>query len=1123
MTNHRDQLAAIRSFPSLVKYLRDEMGWPIGADSFEDLTFDYAPEELGIDPKNAAKIEEIKRLRPLASGQPWGIFFVKFEPKRLPVVALRRILSQVVLKKRATAKAAELAAWAADDLLFISNYGEGDARHISFAHFSMAEGGTDLPTLKVLGWDNLDTPLHLGDVAERLKRDLSWPGDEDDAKAWRQAWRGAFALQHREVVTTSQALSVRLAELARAIRDRIGAALAIETESGPLTRLMKAFQGTLVHDLDRAGFADMYAQTIAYGLLSSRIANPKSRTADDFAAHMRTNPLLRELMQTFLQAGGRRGRTGGPEIDFDELGVSEVVGLLDRANMEAVLRDFGDRNPLEDPVIHFYELFLKEYDPQKRMQRGVFYTPRPVVSYIVRSVDELLRTEFGLPDGLADTTSWGEMAKRHADLRIPEGVSAEQDFVQILDPATGTGTFLVEVIDLIHKTLVAKWNAQRNNEKKIDALWTDYVPRHLLTRLHGYELLMAPYAIAHLKIGLKLYETGYRFDSDERARIYLTNALEAASDAGQQKLVGILPALAHETQAVNTTKRSGRFTVVVGNPPYSTSISEPPWLMRLLDDWKQGLNETKSDLNREEWKFLRLLQHHSVVTGALVVGVIINRDFLDGIVKRRMREMLSECFPYRMVVDLNGDVKGNIVDDNVFDIEQGVTIVVMSTQTKVSKLLYTSLVGSRDSKYNKLLNSCSIRSESAPVYMEPPYFRWMPYLSSHSAGSAAEYMKWPQIRDIFGVVSSGIQTKRDGLCVAFTRSEIWDRIQKFNSMTAQVAKQHFDLADDGRDWKIASAKLDISNSGPNKKLISKILYRPFDIRFTYWTGKTKGFLAYPRREVMQHVIGQQNIGIIFNRQIVGDSVSHFGVSRIPICHGTFYLGNKGQDYFAPALIFDDSLMGQAGSGRSNFLPSFTTAFRKSIGAKPAQATDGQIFGYIYAAVHSPGYRARYAEFLKMDFPRLPAPRDLDFFRAMAKLGNHLVSLHLMEAAELDNSIASYFGPRSPEVGRVGWSGDTVWIDCPAQRAGQVQAQGSMGFRGVNEAVWNFHVGGYQVCEKWLKDRKGRTLAAEDIAHYQKIIVALSETIRIMGEIDAVIEKHGGWPGAFAPTDAEAQK
>ena len=185
---------------------------------------------------------------------------------------------------------------------------------------------------------------------------------------------------------------------------------------------MKAFQEALVHDLDADGFADMYAQTIAYGLLSARIADPHKKTADDFAGHMRTNPFLRELMETFLKVGGRRGKAGGPGIDFDELGVSEVVELLDDANMEAVVRDFGDRNPQEDPVIHFYELFLKEYDAKKRMQRGVFYTPRPVVSYIVRSVDELLRTEFGLEDGLADTTTWGEMAKRHKDLKIPEGV-----------------------------------------------------------------------------------------------------------------------------------------------------------------------------------------------------------------------------------------------------------------------------------------------------------------------------------------------------------------------------------------------------------------------------------------------------------------------------------------------------------------------------------------------------------------------------------------------------------------------------------------------------------------------------------------------------------------------------
>ena len=251
--------------------------------------------------------------------------------------------------------------------------------------------------------------------------------------------------------------------------------------------------------------------------------------------------------------------------------------------MDAVVRDFGDRNPREDPVIHFYELFLKEYDAEKRMQRGVFYTPRPVVSYIVRSVHAVLRSEFGLKDGLADTATWGEMDERHEGLRIPDAISPDQGFVQILDPATGTGTFLVEAIDIIHKTLVAKWKAQEHGETKIDALWNEYVPEHLLPRLHGYELLMAPYAIAHLKISLKLYETGYRFGSYERARVYLTNALESAQDFSQGALDFAIPALADEAQAVNEIKRDARFTVIIGNPPYSGhSANKGAWIRELL-------------------------------------------------------------------------------------------------------------------------------------------------------------------------------------------------------------------------------------------------------------------------------------------------------------------------------------------------------------------------------------------------------------------------------------------------------------------------------------------------------------------------------------------------------------
>ena len=641
-TDHRSALASIKRFDQLIAYLRNEMGWPIDGGDFEELTFEYTPEELGIDTKNAAKIQEIKRLRPLVSNQPWGIFFVKFEPKRLPVVALRRILSQVALKKRASANSAERTAWANDDLLFVSNYGDGDERQISFAHFSTPSDGHDLPTLKVLGWDNRDTALHLEAVARELTDHLTWPDDEGDPDAWRERWRAAFTLRHREVITTSKQLSERLAELARAIRDRIRTALAIETEAGPLTKLMRAFQTALVHDLDEAGFADMYAQTITYGLLSARITDPARRTADDLAAHMRTNPFLRELMETFLRVGGRRSGAGGPGIDFDELGVSEVVELLDLANMEAVVRDFGDRNPQEDPVIHFYEHFLAAYDKKQKVSRGVFYTPRPVVSYIVRSVDELLRTELGLQDGLADTTTWGEMAKRHEDLEIPDGTQSDQAFVQILDPATGTGTFLVEVIDLVHRAMVEKWKAQGHGDKKIQALWNDYVPKHLLPRLHGYELLMAPYAIAHLKIGLKLYETGYRFESDERARVYMTNALEPPGEG--QLTLGFLPALAHEAEAVNEIKRKRRFTVVIGNPPYSgLSSNMGPWIDGLLKGRLPDgtatssyyrvdgapLGERKVWLQDDYVKFIRLSQWLLDGTGAGVHAYISNHGYLD--------------------------------------------------------------------------------------------------------------------------------------------------------------------------------------------------------------------------------------------------------------------------------------------------------------------------------------------------------------------------------------------------------------------------------------------------------------------------------------------------------------
>jgi len=1133
MSDQRDTLRNIRTFPQLIKFLRDELDWPIESEDFEELTFDYTPEELGFDTANAAKIQEIKRLRPLTASQPWGIFFVKFEPKRLPVVALRRMLSRVVLKKRASANSADRAAWQADDLLFISNYGEGTERQISFAHFSQNAEKADLPTLKVLGWDNRDAPLHLDDVADTLHQRLSWPEDEKDAKSWREQWRAAFKLRHLEVITTSKELAVRLAELAGAIRDRIRTVLAIETEKGPLTRLMKAFQQALIHDLSADDFADMYAQTIAYGLLSARVAHPAHDTADAVATHIPvTNPFLKELMETFLHLGGRKRREGGGDgIDFDELGVSEVVELLDAANMEAVVRDFGDRNRDEDPVIHFYELFLKEYDAEKRMQRGVFYTPQPVVSYIVSSVHELLQTEFGLEDGLADTTTWNEMLTRHKGLRPPTGISLDEPFVQILDPATGTATFLVEVIDVIYSTLAAKWKRQRLTETEQQAAWNEYVPEYLLPRLHGYELLMAPYAIAHMKIGLKLFETGYHFGSDERARIYLTNSLEPSSDDSKQMAFAQwVPALAHEAQAVSAIKRHQHFTVVIGNPPYSgISSNMSDEAQQLVERYRyvngEPLGERKLWLQNDYVKFLGFAHRTILATGVGCLGYITDNSYLDGPTFRGVRSNFLQDFSSIHVLNLHGSTKKMNVasaaeaDQNVFDITQAVAVLhsVRLPDQDQHQFCYADLLGTRQSKYERLSRMTTANLAWSKLTPSPPFFQFV----ETDRDGEAEYNSFYSIKTAFPLQSVGIQTSRDHLAIDFTRQELAAKIRDFASPKAsdsEIRDRYFPgkkvadyLAGDTRGWSLSKARKELSKVSDLESEIVGIHYRPFDFRFVF---NSTLLVDWPRPEVSEQMYSGKNLGLcLLRRTENARDYDYFSVSRDTISNHQVSL--KDGTYLLPLYL--ESVGGRHGmfSHEKERRPNLSLSFIKALATTlqvpiddkkglPSGVTAEDIFRYTYAIFHSPVYRSRHAESLKIDFPRLPLTGSLELFRGLARLGGELVALHLLESSKLDKPLTTFTGPARPKVEKISYSCDTVWLD----------KQQTRGFRGVAEAVWDFHIGGYKVCDKWLKDRKGRTLSKGDIAHYHKIIVALSETLRLMTEIDKVIEAQGGWPGAF---------
>ena len=978
----------------------------------------------------------------------------------------------------------------------------------------------DLPTLKVLGWDSLDTALHVDEVVRALREGLSWPEDVDDVDEWRQRWSSAFTVRHREVVTTSKALAIRLAALARAIRDRIHAVMAIETDKGPLTTLMRAFQEALVHDLDADGFADMYAQTIAYGLLSARVTNPASNTADGFSAQLPvTNPFLKELMQTFLQVGGRR--KAGVGIDFDELGVNEVVELLDAANMDAVLIDFGDRNPQEDPVIHFYELFLKEYDAKKRMQRGVFYTPRPVVSFIVRSVHDLLQTEFGLDDGLADTATWGDVAKNHSDLMLPNGVKPADRFVTILDPATGTGTFLVEVIDVIHKTLVQKWESENRTEQQIVDLWNEYVPQHLLPRAHGYELLMAPYAIAHLKIGLKLHETGYRFDNPQRVRVFLTNALEPAHDFSGQ-LDFTIPALAHEADAVNKVKSDERFTVIIGNPPYSDSSQNlGPQFAYLIDRFRhyageriheRGAIRFEHAINNDYVKFWGLAIHLVDRVPIATVQLITSNSFLEGKSFRGVREALIEASSEIAICDLHGEgwagrlAAAGIEDQNVFEIQTGVAITQLQKQEQISPtptVSYADLTGSYRDKSSRLSRS-EVGIPSQVGLDRRQYLSFVPALDEQHD----EYWDFPQVDTFFLSSVDGIKTSRDGLVIANTQAECEVRVLRFSRA---VKDSISDIAD---EFRFKPGKFDVRAAQRHlaatfdKARIRRIGYRPMDVRYIYYDRE---LILSHRMNLMPSILHPESWGLVFASRLSSKGFDHV-VATDTLCTNKFASHDINSRMF-PVICLDDVGFGKQ-QLRSNVKRDVLD--RACIAKDLDELSRATSFGcYIYAVTNSPSYRERYANEISQDFPRVPLAGSPGLAASLAELGAELRDLHCLRSAPPKGKFP-FEGQLGDEIRSPRWKEDAIWIN------------ESSAFLNVAAEVWQFRMAGYAICKTWFSaggkvglQRIGQRMTAEAVDDFSRVLWAIDETLRVRRLLDEVIEQCGGWPNAFAsPKDAE---
>jgi len=1129
-----ERISSIKTFPSLVKYLRDELDWPIEPTDIDELTFDYDPEELGLNAKHAAKIREIKQLRPLETGQPWGIFWVNFEKKRLPMVVLRRILGNLIIKSRAGARKADRPSWHLHDLLFISSYGEAEHRTISFAYFTENPEAHELPVLRVLGWDDQNSIMHLDRVANRLRSNLRWPDDPTDTEAWRDRWSEAFTDRYREAIRSADDLIPRLADLATNTRHRVRAVLDAETDRGLMRRLFAAVRELLIHDMNEDAFADMYAQTVAYGLLSASFSRPGGLTAQNLVQLTAvSNPFLENLLENLFRLN--RGKF---HFDVDEVGINDVLDLLRNTNIEAIKAAFSDRNPAEDPVIRFYEGFLKQYDPGQRIRRGVFFTPRPIVSYIVRSVHELIQSEFGLPEGLASTATWADMKKRFPDLTIPKGAKPSDTFVCILDPAVGTGTFLFECIEVIERTIKDKWCRELGkptwDDPEIRRRWREYVPKHLLTRLYGYELMMAPYAIAHLKLALKLGETGYQFREGDRLHIYLTNSLEPLSDVAHPKLADLFTALAHEAQAVNAIKRRQRFTVIMGNPPYSLlSSNMEPHHRELVAPYKllqgQRIHERSAlqlekNLNDDYVKFVRIGQLSIDQAGVGVFGLVTNHSFLDNPTMRGMRWSLMHSASSIWVNDLHGNSTkreqppDGAEDVNVFSIKQGVAITLLArlpNPRRNCEVRHHERWGTRESKETWLatnhVGSCKWNElePTSDLYLFVP----------QSTSVKNEYGAYLSLPDVMTVSGAGYITARDNLVIDFERDALVERIRRFSTSKLEddALLEAFQVPNK-KGWDVARARRRLKQVDIPKRVI-RTNYRPFDFRWIFFDSTLVWGRSWP---TMQHVADHpENLTLLATR-MTKDQWDVW-VARTVSSHKAMSAYDTNSVF--PLYLYDDaesSQKGLTGTARTSLSRSFLKALASSLRIEqkgphglPEGLTPEDVFHHAYAVFRSPGYRRRYAEFLKIDFPRLPLTRNLDLFRALSRLGCELVALHLLESPKLDDLITTYTGPKDPKVGRVGWSDDTVWLDAPATRRGRPSQPGTIGFRGVPEQVWNFHIGGHQVCQKWLKDRKGRQLTADDIAHYEKIVIALNETIRLMAEIDKVIEEHGGWPDAFA--------
>jgi hypothetical protein len=840
-----------------------------------------------------------------------------------------------------------------------------------------------------------------------------------------------------------------------------------EHKEGKLYGLYTTFKEQVFHELLLTEFTDAFAQVLVYGLFLAKLNSDEKITLYNAKKYISDSfKLIKELVD-FLDELEK------PEYRYTKWIVEEVLTIINNLDLESLLRKLSfnrkttneDDYHIRDPYVYFYEDFIKEYDKELRISRGVYYTPPPIVNFIIKVVNDTLKDNFDIQDGLANRQK-----------------------VTVLDFATGTGTFLVEILNQIFDSIPS-------NSGKRDLV----IKEHILKNIYGFEYLIAPYTIAHLKLSQFLKDKGYKMEGNDRFQVFLTNTLEPID---KQMNIGLLPELSHETKAAQQVK-DNPVLVITGNPPYNNRSSNIGWINKKIEDYKP-IDEKKINLDDDYIKFIRFAHHKMQDVPRGIIAIITNNSFLNGITHRKMRGLLRRDFNKIYILNLHGNtrvgekVPDGIKDENVFDIQQGVSINIFIKDEQLQtrgEVYYQDLWGSRNDKYKTLYNRSfpDIGFEK----IDPDIFnnefsktRWSNrfadkldfFIPLKNCAQIKNYGEFYGVAEIFKHHNTGIQTKRDKVSIAFDSDSITKVIHDFVSLNIELLRQNYNLPEDGRDWTIENAKNDLINK---KHSIVDILYRPFDVRKTVFTGTTKGFVAYPRRETMLNFINKENLGLVTIRNHLLDSAIVCFITDKIIEKGSLATSNYS---LFPLYLYEEDMLG--GGKIENIKPEF----RKFIDGKyQKHYSPEDILNYIYAVMYSPVYRDKYSELLTMDFPRIPFSEDQSIFEKLTKCGGELIDVHLMKMDTPFYNIGSFKGSGNNQVEYVKYSDNKLHINKTQY------------FDAVPDQVYNFYIGGYQVLNKYLDERKkaNKILTLEEIEMVEKITNIIAYTKDKMKEIDVL--------------------